>query len=223
MSVDSIKSDSVISASNKSEQKSFLGMSRIAWWAFAGIFVINILGGAFHFVFELSNFWKPAAFFASVNESTWEHLKFYFWSGLFWAILWYAYDRKNTNNFWFGQSMGLLVTPIVICLGFYSYLGVVLPRVGKGNLPADITTGVIGVIVGQIVISKILQMPPIKPRITRAGVVVLFILIGMFSTFTYFPPKMFLFENFSGYTYRGEYGILEDYTDYLIFDRSGEE
>ena len=51
------------------------------------------------------------------------------------------------------------------------------------------------------------------------------VLIGMFSTFTYFPPKVFLFENFACYQYTGEYGILEDYEPYRIFakvDENGE-
>lgn len=223
MSVESIQPSTISTESPPAKQRTFLGMSRVAWWALGGIFVINTIGAAFHFVFELSNFWTPAALFASVNESTWEHLKFYFWAGLFWAIVWYTYGRQDANNFWFGQSMGLLVTPIVLSVSFYAYLGVVLPRVGKGNLAADISTGVLGVIVGQIVTSKILQMPPIKPRITRIGVTVLFIMIAMFSTFTYFPPKMFLFENFAGYEYSGEYGILDDYTPYLIFEDPAEE
>ena len=33
----------------------------------------------------------------------------------------------------------------------------------------------------------------------------------------FFPPELFLFEHFWGYEYSGQYGILEDYTPYLIF------
>jgi len=41
----------------------------------------------------------------------------------------------------------------------------------------------------------------------------------MFSTFTYYPPKIFLFENFFGYEYKGEYGILENYEPYRVFKK----
>ena len=44
-------------------------------------------------------------------------------------------------------------------------------------------------------------------------------LLVMFSTFTYYPPKFFLFENFFGYEYSGEYGILEDYEPYRVFKK----
>ena len=35
--------------------------------------------------------------------------------------------------------------------------------------------------------------------------------------FTFAPPHAFLFENFFGYRYSGEFGILRDYTPYLVF------
>ena len=135
-------------SSEATERKTWLGMSKIAWWSLMGIFFINILGGAFHFVFELSGFWPPAALFASVNESTWEHLKFYFWSGLLWALIEYTYVRKEANNYWFAHAIGLLVTSVVVSIAFYAYLGVAIPKLGGGFLAADISTGVIGVIVG---------------------------------------------------------------------------
>ena len=43
------------------------------------------------------------------------------------------------------------------------------------------------------------------------------VMLAMFSTFTYYPPKIFLFENYFGYEYSGEYGILEDYEPYRVF------
>ncbi len=39
----------------------------------------------------------------------------------------------------------------------------------------------------------------------------------VFSLLTYFPIRMFLFEDFLGYEFRGEYGILEDYSEHLVF------
>ena len=42
-------------------------------------------------------------------------------------------------------------------------------------------------------------------------------LTAVFATFSYFPPKVFLFENFFCYQYTGEYGILDDYGPYRVF------
>ncbi|MEM8860619.1 MAG: DUF6512 family protein [Chloroflexota bacterium] len=186
-------------------------------WEIVGIFFINLMGGFLHFAFELSGFQPWVAFFASVNESTWEHLKFYFWAGILWALIEYTYVRHEANNFIFAKAMGALVTPIVVMITFYGYLAYALPTYGSGFLWADISTGVIGVIVGQMVSSYLLQSDQFEVRRRRIGTAVLVILLAMFSTFTYFPPEMRLFEDYYGYTYRGEYGILEDYTDYLIF------
>ena len=46
-------------------------------------FVVVMLGAsALHFAFELSGFYQPLAIAASVNESTFEHLKLFFWPAL---------------------------------------------------------------------------------------------------------------------------------------------
>ena len=49
------------------------------------------------------------------------------------------------------------------------------------------------------------------------------VLIGMYASFTFFPPKAFLFENFYCYQYTGDYGILPDYEPYRVFTRPGDE
>jgi hypothetical protein len=36
-------------------------------------------------------------------------------------------------------------------------------------------------------------------------------------TFTFLPPRVFLFEDFHGSTYNGEFGILESYEGREVF------
>lgn len=197
-------------------RKTWIGISKIGWWAFAGTLVINMLGALLHFAFELSGYATPMALIASVNESTWEHLKFYFWSGLLWSLIQYTYVRKDANNYWFAQAIGLIVTPIVISIAFYAYLGVALPKYGQGFLAADIFTGVLGVIAGQLVASKLMQGPTLQQSTLRWAPAFLLIMIVMFSTFTYYPPKFFLFEDFQGHAFQGNYGILDSYTPMIL-------
>ena len=81
----------------------------------------------------------------------------------------------------------------------------------------DLSTMVIGLVLASIVAYKIMVKPPIdypKKKNVLAGYLAI---TAMFSTFTFFPPKIFLFENYYGYEYSGEYGILEDYEPYRIF------
>ena len=76
---------------------------------------------------------------------------------------------------------------------------------------------VIGLVLASIVSYKIMVKPPMvlpKKKSILAGYVTMTL---MFSTFTFFPPKIFLFENYFGYEYSGDYGILEDYEPYRIF------
>src|SRR6056297_1692189 len=53
----------------------------------AGAVFIILVGSTLHFVFDWTGGWRPAALFAAVNESIWEHLKLAFWPGLAWALL----------------------------------------------------------------------------------------------------------------------------------------
>ena len=42
----------------------------------------------------------------------------------------------------------------------------------------------------------------------------------IFLTVTCFPSRFFLFEDFLGYEYRGDYGILEDFSEHRVFTDS---
>ncbi len=190
---------------------------RIALWEIGGILFINAVGGFLHFAFELSGYTKFVALFASVNESTWEHLKFYFWAGLLFALIEYTYVKDEANNFVFAKGLSLLVTPIAVAITFYTYVGVVVPLNGKGTYLGAVLTGVVGVIISQMVSSYYLQKRPLGRSYTYISLGIILALTIMFSSFTYFPPKMFLFEDFFGYEYTGQFGILEDYEPYKVF------
>ena len=73
---------------------------RLIFWEIGSFIWIALAGSALHFAFELSEFWQPLALFSSVNESTWEHLKMYFWPGLIYALVQYTYTKDIANNYW---------------------------------------------------------------------------------------------------------------------------
>jgi hypothetical protein len=189
----------------------------LAWEAGAFVWIM-LAGSALHFAFELTDFWRPMGVFGSVNESTFEHLKLFFWPGLLFALVQHAYVKGEVNNYWFGKALALVVTPIGVIVSFYFYLGILLPITGRGYLWLDIGTGVFGVLAGNVVAYRILTAPPKARQLKRMAAGILVTLTLAFSLLTWFPPRMFLFENFYGYEYSGEYGILEDYTPYLVFD-----
>ena len=91
---------------------------RLIIWEVGSFFWVMLAGSALHFSFELSEFWTPLAIFSSVNESTWEHLKMYFWPGLIYALIQYTYTRDIANNYWLAKLISLIATPIAIFFMF---------------------------------------------------------------------------------------------------------
>jgi len=78
-----------------------------------------VAGSALHFAYELSGFNWFAALFGSANESTWEHLKLFFWPGLVCALVQHAFVKGYANNYWWGKGLALLVTTVGVIVSFY--------------------------------------------------------------------------------------------------------
>lgn len=191
-------------------------------WELGCIFWIVFAGSLLHFSFELSDYWRPMALIAAVNESIWEHLKMYFWPGLAFALVQYTYSREYANNYWLGKASALLLTPAIIIVSYDAYTGYAAAANIKPSLGIMLGIMFIGVFIGQMSSYFILSAPPMGSRVRRIAPFGWVLSVGMFSTFTFFPPKLPLFENFACYTYTGEYGILSNYSPYRIFARADE-
>lgn len=190
---------------------------RVALWDLTGGLIIFFAGSFLHFLFELSGFNTVAAPFASVNESTWEHLKLFFWPAVLFAVVQHAYTRDVVHNFWAAKGASVVITPLAVAIGFYAYIGVVIPIYGKGTLFGTLVTAAIGVTLGQVASYRLLTG---RQRGRLAHVLGVAAVLGVGTAmvvFTFFPPHVFLFENFFGYTYDGQFGILADYTPFLVF------
>ena len=193
----------------------------MAWGAGAFAFTV-VAASALHFLYEFSGYQPWASVFGSVNESTFEHLKLFFWPALACALVQHAFTRGRVNNLWWGKALGIVTTPLVLMLSFYAYLAIALPIYGRGFLWADIGTAVLGVLAGNIVSYRIMTRREMGPALARAGLAICLVMSAMFAAFTYYPPRLFLFENLVHHRYSGEYGILRNYTPY-IFRTQGEE
>jgi hypothetical protein len=102
-------------------------------------------------------------------------------------------------------------------------MGYIAATGGKASLPTMLMIMVFGISFGQYLSYRILSAPPLSDSIRRYALPMYASLIVMFSTFTFLPPKVFLFENFFCYQYTGEYGILTDYEPYRVFVKEGEQ
>ena len=163
-----------------------------------GIVFIIILGGALHFVFDLSGEWPPLALIAAVNESVWEHLKLGFWPALIYFLIEYRYIRKSSSNFLFAKAIGILLIPVAITVLFYAYTAFL-----QDMLAADLTIFVVAVVVGQLTSYKVLTLSPLPSWVNRLGMVLLILLAIVFGTLTYYAPQLPIFRD----PISGGYGI----------------
>ena len=91
---------------------------------FLGFFIVSALGVLLHFLYEWTGESLLVASFSGVNESTWEHMKLFFFPAFLYAVF-QSFFFKDSDNFWLiklkGTSVGLLLIPII----FYTYNGVI--------------------------------------------------------------------------------------------------
>jgi hypothetical protein len=186
---------------------------KLVAWEVGGFFFIGLIGAALHFTFELSNFEDMiVAFFSAVNESTWEHLKMVFWPGLVFMLIEYTYVKDMVSNFLIAKVAGLFLMPLVIAGGWYAYT----PFTGRSVFPLDLALFYLAVLVGQVVSYVLITASPLARRFRTIAIGVLVVMLIMFSTFTFFPPRIFLFEHMD-LDDTGQYGILEDYEELRYF------
>ncbi len=179
--------------------------NKVLAWEVGGFVFIGLVGAALHFTYELSDFSSNVvAYFSAVNESTWEHLKMVFFPGLVFALIEYTYVRDQVYNYLVAKAGSLLLMPLVITVGWYIYA----PAVGRSIFPVDLALFYLAVLAGQFFSYKVLTRPPLASKYSSYALVLLVVLFVAFSIFTFYAPRIFLFEHFD-LKNTGQYGILE--------------
>jgi hypothetical protein len=178
--------------------------NKVLLWEIGGFFFIGLVGASLHFTYELSDFSSNVvAYFSAVNESTWEHLKMTFFPGLVFALIEYTYVREKVNNYLIAKTASLFLMPLVIVIGWHIYA----PAVGRSIYPVDLALFYTAVFIGQFASYKLLTRPPLEKKYNTYAAITLAVMFVAFSMFTFFPPKIFLFEHFD-LKDTGQYGIL---------------
>lgn len=206
------------------ERRQVRDSRKLLAWELGCVAWISFAGSALHFAFELSDYWTPMAVVSAVNESIWEHLKIYFWPGLLFALVQYTYTREYANNYWLGKLVALFTTPVLITAMYYGYMGYLSATNSEMSVTAILMIMFLGVLAGQLCSWRILCSEPYAfSRAAEGSVAAGYVILTlMFSLFTFFPPKVFLFENYLCYEYTAEYGILDDYEPYRVFRKADE-
>lgn len=154
-----------------------------------GILFVSIAGTLAHFVYEWSNNNYILGFFFPVNESTWEHMKLFFFPMLLFSI-WMNQNLKEeypcvTGALLAGTLLGTFFIPVL----FYTYSGIL----GKNVPLLDIATFFISVIAAFCYIYKQTLSCNQKLPVPFLKCAVLLVLLG-FLLFTYHPPALGIFQ-----------------------------
>lgn len=158
-------------------------------WRNICIIFCVIAGVLLHFAYEWSGQNSVFALIASVNESTWEHLKLTFFPMFFMAIVGYFLFGKNINNYIEANAIGIIAAMVFVTVFFYTYSGII----GENFAVINILGFVLAVILGEFVTYKIIKSGwKFDERLYLA---VIGVFVVCFAVFTYFPPQINLFRD----------------------------
>ena len=160
----------------------------IGIWQFSGIVIVFALGTLFHFLYDWTGF-KFLAFFSSVNESTFEHMKILFFPMLIFSIIQSFYFKKDYDNFWTikleGTIIGLLLVPVL----FYTLSG------AFGTLKGFINVLIffISIVVAFVFEAKAFKQNSAILKRELVSKILFIVLAVLFILFTFYPPRIPLF------------------------------
>lgn len=166
---------------------------------FSAIFAI-ILGTLLHFTFEWFGKNFLVGTFSSINESTWEHLKLAFFPMLITAIIGNCIYKDIQPNLLCAKTIGIVTAISFITGFFYTYTGIL----GRNIAIIDILSFITAVILGEYVSYKLIKSN--YNCNNTISVITLLILTFCFIFFTYYPPKIALFQD----PITGSYGLFDE-------------
>lgn len=171
---------------------------KIKNWFIIVVLVCLLLGTLLHFTYEWSGEDKIVAIYSAVNESTWEHLKLVFYPMTIMAIIGTFVIKKQKNNYWAGQAIGILTAMTFITVFFYTYTGII----GENFAILDIASFIVAILLGEYVTYKIITSEK-KYDMEKISIVLIIALFLSFLVYTYNPPKIQYFKD----PINGSYGV----------------
>lgn len=170
----------------------------LSLWQFASFVFTVFFGTLLHFLYDFSGQNTVAAFVSGVNESTWEHMKLFYFPHLAFCFIQYK-PFKEYKSFWCIKLMGVLLGLILIPTVFYTYNGVF----GKSPDFVNIAIFFVSAALSSFLEWKLFKKD--KSNCKYPVICLLFIIvIGiLFVVFTFYVPKIPIFKD----PVTGVYGI----------------
>lgn len=171
--------------------------SSLSRWQIAGFLFTAVAGTALHFLYDLSGQNIAAALISPVNESIWEHLKLGYFPMLLFALAEYRRIGGGVPGFWCAKVAGIAFGLILIPVLYYT-------AKGAFGWSADWFNVTIFFLAAGAAFALEIRLLSRAGRCCPPAAAALLVLLGAaFVFFTFFPPKVPLFQDPIG----GGYGI----------------
>lgn len=163
----------------------------LSFWQFVGFVFTSVVGTLLHFLYEWTGESVIVGLFSAVNESIFEHMKLLFFPMLLFAFIEAKYIGEEYNNFWCAKLIGILVGVGLIPVIYYTYTGIFGVNADWFNIIIFFITAAISYMV-ETRIMESGRCSFIQPNLAKF---ILIIIAAVFIVFTFFPPKIPLFED----------------------------
>lgn len=166
----------------------------------ASAIYVTAVGTLLHFVYDLTGGSVLVAWFSGVNESTFEHMKLFFWAEITLFVIEFVIMKRKKgiteNGFFSSRLQGMLLGMAFIVVFFYTYQGIIGRNIGFLN----IIDFVLGAFLSEVWIETRRHTRKSFDELSLAAFGAIAIL---FLVFTFAPPHIGLFLD----PVNGVYGI----------------
>ena len=166
-------------------------------WQFAGLTFVSVLGTILHFLYDWTGTVAVAPF-SAVNESTWEHMKLFFVPAFLFAFIQSFFFKEEYTNYWCVKTIGIVLGLLCIPVLFYTSNGIFGKNPDWWNILIFFLSAGVAYLLEGILFKK-----GLKKGNETICLIVLFALALCFIVFTFFPPKIPLFQD----PITGRYGL----------------
>lgn len=162
----------------------------VGWLQFGGYLFTVLVGSLNHFVYGWTGGNPIAALFGSVNESTFEHMKLFFFPALLYAFFERRFFREDPG-FWCVKLRGIVYGTALIPVLFYTLNGCF----GKTPDIWNIAIFFLAAAWAFLYETKRLKRGDAACRSGKAALLILCCLAVLFWVFTFRPPAIPLFSD----------------------------
>ena len=170
----------------------------IELWQLMGFAVTSLGGTLLHFLYELTDEAIWIAPFSGVNESTWEHMKLFFWPAFIFAIA-ESLSFRNRSDLWCIKLRGIVLGLMLIPVIFYTYNG----AIGKSPDWVNIAIFFIATAATYIYEARLFRRDDLPCRFPTLSILALVAIAILFIIFTFATPEIGIFRD----PLTGEYGL----------------